>query len=386
MQALVEGIRTIAESKDPVLETQSRLEVAENLCLDQVTCPIGVLLIIFESRPDCLPQIAALAIKSGNGVILKGGKEAERTNKELLRIVQEAVKEGSGNLIDEKVVSLVASREDVRALLSMGKSDECMRRMKSEFYLLCCVDHYIDLVIPRGSNQLVQSIQQNTKIAVLGHADGVCHIFIDEHADETKAIRIVLDSKVDYPSACNAVETILIHESCLETGMADRLLRALRKSGVSIYGGGRAVEAGLVEQKAVSMHTEYSDLSVTVEIVDDIDQAVSHIHRFGSGHTESIVTEDSQQAEKFLRLVDSACVFHNASTRFADGFRFGLGAEVGISTGRIHARGPVGVEGLLTTKWLLRSSAEQGHIVSSNASSSVYNASDTPVYTHKRLL
>lgn len=246
-------------------------------------------------------------------------------------------------------------------------------------------DHCIDLIIPRGSNQLVQSIQANTKIPVLGHADGVCHIYLDEHADEVKALNLIVDSKIDYPSACNAVETLLIHQNCVTSGLVDKIFRSLRKVGVTIYGGPQAVAAGLVEQKVLDMHTEYSDLKISVEIVDNVDSAIQHIHRFGSGHTECIITEDSVRAEFFLKSVDSACVFHNASTRFADGYRFGLGAEVGISTGRIHARGPVGVEGLMTTKWILRSSSESGHVVASNTNSPVYNPDTSVSFTHRKI-
>lgn len=217
-------------------------------------------------------------------------------------------------------------------------------------------------MIPRGSNSLVSHIKANTRIPVLGHADGVCHVYVDSAADLAKAERIVLDAKTSYPSACNAAETLLLHEDHVASGAADKLLRLLRSRGVSLLGGARAMVLGLTEQPAADLHTEYGDLRMCVEIVGSVDEAIAHINRHSSAHTECIVTEDVARAEAFIKRVDSACVFHNASTRFADGFRFGLGAEVGISTGRIHARGPVGVEGLLTTKWLLRSTNSEGHI------------------------
>jgi len=241
-------------------------------------------------------------------------------------------------------------------------------------------DEFIDLVIPRGSNSLVSYIKSHTRIPVMGHADGVCHVYVDVAADLAKAERIVIDSKTDYPSACNAAESLLLHQSLVDSGAADKLLRALRAKGVCLYGGPEAVKQGLTESVALDLHREYGDLQITVEIVSSVQQAVAHINAHGSGHTESIVTEDAQAAETFARTADSACVFHNASTRFADGFRFGLGAEVGISTGRIHARGPVGVEGLLTTKWLLRSTAQDGHIAASFAGPQA-----ECVYTHKSL-
>lgn len=248
------------------------------------------------------------------------------------------------------------------------------------------LDQYIDLIIPRGSNQLVKSIQSSTKIPVLGHADGVCHLYVDEFADESKALRIVTDSKYDYPSACNAAETLLLHRSHVSSGLADKILRSLRKVGVTVYGSLKALSIGLAEQIVLDMHTEYGDLKISVDVVDSMEEAIAHIHRHGSGHTECIVTEDHARAESFLRSVDSACVFHNASTRFADGYRFGLGAEVGISTGRIHARGPVGVEGLLTSKWMLRSSSREGHIVASNSTSPYYESNAGAwTYTHKKI-
>ena len=236
-------------------------------------------------------------------------------------------------------------------------------------------------MIPRGSNSLVSFIKSHTRIPVMGHADGVCHVYVDADADMAMAARIVIDSKIDYPSACNAAESLLIHECHVNTGAADKLLRALRSKGVALYGGPEAVKQGLTEQIAVDLHREYGDLQITVEVVRSMQHAVQHINTHGSGHTECIVTENAETAELFTRTADSACVFHNASTRFADGFRFGLGAEVGISTGRIHARGPVGVEGLLTTKWLLRSSANNGHIASSFAGPDAQC-----VYTHKSVV
>eukprot|EP01032_Pedospumella_encystans_P019640 gene19640-22333_t len=371
LNALSAGIRSIALQEDPIDQLLSRTEIAQDLVLDKVNTAIGVLLIIFESRPECLPQIAALALRSGNGLLLKGGKEAERSNAALSSIVADAIKDGSEGKVSTDVVSLVTSRNDIDSLLKL--------------------DHVIDLVIPRGSNALVSHIKNNTHIPVMGHADGVCHVYIDAEADLVKAERIVIDAKTDYPSACNAMETLLIHQKHVDSGAADKLLRALRASGVALFGGPEAVKQGLAEVPAADLHTEYSDLKLTVEVVGSLDTAVEHINTYSSGHTESIVTENKASAELFIKSIDSACVFHNASTRFADGYRFGLGAEVGISTGRIHARGPVGVEGLLTSKWLLRSSNSEGHTVSSfsAASAGKKRAADGSEvkyeYTHKKM-
>jgi delta-1-pyrroline-5-carboxylate synthetase len=272
-----------------------------------------------------------------------------------------------------------------------------IRQHFSDVMVVLPADDCIDLVIPRGSNSLVSHIKANTRIPVMGHADGVCHVYVDGAADLNKAERIVVDAKTDYPSGCNAAETLLLHEDLVTSGAADRLLRVLRSRGVSLLGGTRAVELGLTEQTAADLHTEYGDLRMCVEIVASVDEAIAHINQHSSGHTEAIVTEDSAKAEAFIKRVDSACVFHNASTRFADGFRFGLGAEVGISTGRIHARGPVGVEGLLTTKWLLRSSNAEGHTVASFSASAAATANGAEKtngkkrsaekyeYTHKKI-
>jgi gamma-glutamyl phosphate reductase len=244
------------------------------------------------------------------------------------------------------------------------------------------MDEYIDLVIPRGSNDLVQFIKNNTKIPVMGHADGICHIYVDAAADLAKAESIVVDAKIDYPSACNAVETVLLHTSLVPSGKAEKVLRALRSAGVTLYGGPRAHAEGLTDRPADDLHKEYGDLSMAVELVGSMEEAVDHIHKYGSGHTESIITEDTATAENFLNMIDSACVFHNASTRFADGYRFGLGAEVGIATGRIHARGPVGVQGLLTEKWVLRSTTKEGYTVGPFTAKNGTAAKYT--YTHKK--
>jgi delta-1-pyrroline-5-carboxylate synthetase len=356
LQAVCKGIRSLARSQDPVNQRQELTELLPDLLLEKVSCPIGVLLVIFEARPDCMPQVAALAIRSGNALLLKGGKEAQHSNACMHRLVSEAIVEASEQRLGSELVGLVHSREDVSQLLQLDK--------------------FVDLVIPRGSNALVAHIQANTRIPVLGHADGVCHIFVDAAADLDKAVRIVLDAKTDYPSACNAVETLLLHAALVISGQADALLRALRAKGVLLRAGPRALQLGLAEQALQSFHTEYGDLQLSVEVVDDMRAAAAHINAHSSAHTECIVTENAAVAEDFLRLVDSACVFHNASTRFADGYRFGLGAEVGISTSRLHARGPVGVKGLLTTKWLLRSS-NGGHVV--NAGGSALE------YTHRKL-
>ncbi|PRW58951.1 delta-1-pyrroline-5-carboxylate synthase B-like isoform X1 [Chlorella sorokiniana] len=335
IQQLADGIRAIAKQEEPVGRLLSRLEVAEGLVLDKVTSPIGVLLIIFEARPDALPQIASLAIRSGNGLMLKGGKEATRSNALLHKLIVDAVAEVAPG-VGRDLIGLVTSRDEIDELLKLHD--------------------VIDLVIPRGSNQLVSYIQQHTKIPVLGHADGICHIYVDAAADMDKARRICVDAKVDYPAACNAVEKILVHES-LAGEKLDSLVKAMQEAGVTLHGGERGA-AALGLPAAPSARHEYSSMDCTVELVSGLDQAIDHIHTHGSGHTETIITEDQAAADDFLRRVDSACVFHNASTRFSDGYRFGLGAEVGISTARIHARGPVGVEGLLTTRYLMRGTGQ----------------------------
>ena len=361
LATLETGIRQLASMKDPLGVVKSKRELTDGLELSLITVPIGVLLIIFESRPDSFPQIASLALASGNGLLLKGGKEAINSNTTLHQIIGDAIEAGSNGEITRDIVGLVTSRGQIKDLLGL--------------------DEVIDLVIPRGSNSLVQYIKKNTRIPVLGHADGVCHVYIDPSASAEDAAKIAVDAKTDYPSACNAMETLLLHRETLQNGVALSVLQALRAAGVKCLGGPEAMKAGLSDIATSIFKKEYGDLTCLVEVVDDVDHAIDWIHKNGSGHTEAIVcAEDSPVGEEFLKRVDAACVFKNASTRFADGYRLGLGAEVGISTGRIHARGPVGVEGLLTTKWQLRSS--QGvHYASEFA-----GPQPTKVFTHKDLM
>jgi len=338
LENLAQGLNQIADSShENVGRVIRRTKISETVEVVQKTVPIGVLMIIFESRPDALPQVASLAIASANGLLMKGGKEAKHSNEALMALVSEALdKYGCSD-----AMSLVSGRDEVSDLLKL--------------------DGYIDLIIPRGSNELVKSIKERSKsIPVLGHADGICHIYLDESADIDKAVKIVLDAKTDYPAACNAMETLLVHESLLHNSdVFHKVCQKLKQAGVEIFSGPRLSEAlTFGPPQAAKLSCEYGSLACTVELVTSMEEAVEHIHKYGSGHTDVIVTENEGTAERFLTAVDSACVFHNTSSRFADGFRLGLGAEVGISTGRIHARGPVGVEGLLTTKWEVRGEAE----------------------------
>lgn len=307
IKTLASGLRQIADLPDPLGVVKSKRELSEGLVLSQITVPIGVLMIIFESRPDSMPQISALALASGNGLLLKGGKEALHSNATIHKVIGDAIETGSGGEIKRDVISLVTSRDQVKDLLSL--------------------DDTIDLVIPRGSNALVSYIKANTRIPILGHADGVCHVYIDESADKNAAYKIAVDAKTDYPSACNAMETLLLHRATIENGVASPVLMALRSAGVKCLGGPAAMKSGLCDSPAKEMKCEYGDLTCMVEVVENMDQAIDWIHKYGSGHTETIVCDKtSPVGEEFLKRVDAACVFKNASNRFADGFRFGLGA------------------------------------------------------------
>lgn len=337
---VIKGLHDLIGLGDPVGKTTYDSLLDHGLELYRVTCPIGVIGVIFESRPDALVQISALCLKSGNAIILKGGSEAYETNRVLAGIISEAsIKAG----LPDGWISLLATRSDVNELLKM--------------------DSEVDLLIPRGSNAFVRMIMDNTKIPVLGHADGVCHVYIDESADVDMAIDIIVDAKVQYVSACNSAETILINEYIAPKILAE-LSDRLKGLGVTIFGCDKVCKI-LKCEEVTDWHTEYLDLQISMKIVPDTYAAIAHINRYGSKHTDAIITENVEETRKFMAYTDSANVFHNCSTRFSDGFRYGFGAEVGISTSKIHARGPVGLEGLVTYKYKLFG---KGHKVSDYAS------------------
>lgn len=325
---VTDGILSLKTLDDPVGRQTLHTTLDDGLELYRVTCPIGVIGVIFESRPDALVQIATLCLKSGNAVFLKGGSEAAATNKVLSEIIYEA---GVGAGLPEGWLNLLTTRAEIADMLSL--------------------DEYIDLIIPRGSNAFVQYIMKNTNIAVLGHADGVCHTYINEKADPGMAVKVALDAKTQYVSVCNATETFLVDESLKET-LLPVLIGALRDAGVTVFGDDY-VSGKFGAEKVTEWHHEYLDMKCSVKVVSGIDEAIAHINRNGSGHTDAIITEDKDAAERFMAGVDSGSVLVNCSTRFADGFRYGFGAEVGISTSKIHARGPVGLEGLVSYKYKL---------------------------------
>jgi glutamate-5-semialdehyde dehydrogenase len=337
----VAGINSLINLPDPVGVTLAATELDQGLELYRVSCAIGVIGVIFESRPDALVQISTLCLKSGNAVLLKGGSEALNTNRILAEIIREA-SERAG--LPAGWIQLLETRDDVREMLKM--------------------DEYIDLIIPRGSNEFVRYIMDNSRIAVLGHADGICHCYVDAKADLMMAVDLAVDSKTQYVAVCNATETLLVHEAIAEEFLP-LLKKEMDKQNVELVGCPKTRK--IIEVNAATeadWKTEYLDYKLSVKVVESLQEAIEHINQYGSGHTDAIITKDKQNAEIFMNLVDSGNVFWNCSTRFSDGFRYGFGAEVGISTNKLHARGPVGLEGLLIYKYKLLG---QGHMVADYA-------------------
>jgi len=334
---MADRVRGVAKLADPLGRRLAVTEMDEGLVLTRETCPLGVVAVVFESRPDVIPQVASLALKSGNAILLKGGAEAARTNESLMTIWREALAE-SGQVPDG-AAQMLHSRADVMELLTLERD--------------------VDLLIPRGGKTFVEKISRQSRIPVLGHGEGICHVYVHAAADLQKAERIVMDAKTDYPAACNSVETLLVDVD-IATEFLPRIVDKLRAAGVEVRGCGRtrAAASDVSVASEQDWETEYGDLILSIKVVDGLEEAIAHIHEFGSGHTEAIVTQDLAAAEQFLSEVDAAGVFHNASTRFADGYRYGLGAEVGISNGKLHARGPMGMEGLTTYKYKLRGSGQ----------------------------
>jgi len=353
IDSVCESIDSLIRIDDPVGKTLTATELDEGLELYKVTCPIGVIGVIFESRPDALVQISTLCLKSGNAVLLKGGSEAMQTNRILAETIAKAAASAG---MPDGWLGLLETRSDVAEMLKLDK--------------------YIDLIIPRGSNEFVQHIMNNSNIPVLGHADGICHVYIDADADLDMAVNIAVDSKCQYVAVCNAEETLLVHEKIAPDALP-KLKQALETKNVEIRGceKTRAI-IDVKDANETDWKTEYLDYILSVRVVKNLDEAVEHINTYGSGHTDAIVTQNRQTAAAFMDLVDSGNVFWNASTRFSDGFRYGLGAEVGISTNKIHARGPVGMEGLLIYKWRL---IGKGHIVAE------YSGADGKKFIHNKL-
>lgn len=364
---MIEGVRSVAALPDPLGRVLEATELDNSdpaavlprtgaqevgLHLQKISVPLGVLAVIFEARPDAVTQIAALALKSGNAAILKPGREVEHTARALVGVLRGALR---GQNIPEDVLTLVIGREEVRALLE--------------------AHDLIDMVIPRGSKALVEFVQNNTRIPVLGHSEGVCHIYVDRAADPALTLRVIADAKLDYPAVCNAVETVLVHRDVAPT-LIPQLTAALAARGVRLHADSAVRALSTVPtEPVIDWHTEFGTPELAIGIVPSLAAAIEHIHIYGSAHTESILTEDLAAAERFLRDVDAANVFHNVSTRFADGFRYGFGAEVGVSTSKLHARGPVGLAGLTTYKYVLRG---HGHVAAD------YRGPQARAFTHRR--
>ena len=353
LETVIRGVEELVELPDPVGKILSATELDEGLNLYKVSCPLGLIGVIFESRPDVLPQIAALAVKSGNAVVLKGGHESVHTNDALAAVLQQALSTVPG--YPTEALQLLHTREESAEMLGL--------------------DQYFDLIIPRGGNALVSYVKANTKIPVLGHADGVCHIFVSRTADLQLAKQVCVDAKTQYPSACNSVETLLL-DAHWPLANQKALLAELVKQGVTLYGGADVATLAPVAGAVADWHTEYGEKKLSVKLVQHVLEAVEHINRYGSHHTDAILSADHDETQIFMDLVDSAGVYHNASTRFADGYRYGFGAEVGISTGKTHARGPVGLEGLTIYKYKLYGN---GQVVAD------YVGPDARPFTHKKL-
>ncbi|MBN1807160.1 MAG: glutamate-5-semialdehyde dehydrogenase [Sedimentisphaerales bacterium] len=355
IKGVCEGIESLIKLDDPVGRTITAIELDKGLELYKVCCPIGVIGVVFESRPDALVQISTLCLKSGNAVLLKGGSEAAKTNRILADIISEASEKAG---IPKGWIQLLETRQDVAQMLGM--------------------DEFIDLVIPRGSNEFVRYIMDNTNIPVLGHADGICHVYVDSDANPDMAVNITVDSKCQYVAVCNAAETLLVDEKIAKQFLP-KVKAALEEQNVELRGCEKT--QSIIDVKPATEEdwsTEYLDYILSIKIVDGLDMAIEHINLYGSGHTDTIVTDNKDKADRFMSLVDSANVFSNCSTRFSDGFRYGLGAEVGISTNKIHARGPVGLEGLVIYKWKL---VGNGQVV---ADYSGNNAKKK--FTHRRIV
>jgi glutamate-5-semialdehyde dehydrogenase len=351
LNANIAGVRDVQKLPDPVGTVQIHRELDQGLVLKRISCPLGVLGVIFEARPEAAIQISTLAIKSGNGVILKGGKEAIHSCEAIVKAIRQGL---SQSAVSPDVVQLLTTREETVALLKL--------------------DRYVDLIIPRGSNSFVRFVQENTNIPVLGHADGICHLYLDESADREKAIAITVDAKTQYPAACNAIETLLVHHSCASQ-ILPPVAQALQEKGVKLLGDPSTVELlGIPPATEADWSTEYGDLILAIKQVESLEEAVDHINTYGSKHTDAIVTENPQAAQLFLNQVDAAGVYHNCSTRFADGFRYGFGAEVGISTQQMPPRGPVGLEGLITYKYQVTGN---GHIAAT------YSGTHAKPFTHR---
>ena len=357
LNSMIAGVRDVIRLADPIGDRQIHRELDAGLELERVSCPLGVIGVIFEARPDAVTQIAALGIKSGNGVILKGGSEAVHSCEAIASVMYDALEKlylSANAGVSPNVVQLLTTRAETLAILGMDK--------------------LIDLIIPRGSNQFVRYIQDNTHIPVLGHADGICHLYVDAAADLTSAVAIAVDSKTQYPAACNAIETMLVN-SAIAPKFLPLALAPFQERGVELRGCDRTQQIIAVNPADQSdWSTEYSDLILSIKIIDSLEEAIAHITTYGSKHTEAIVTEDQAIADMFMSDVDAAGVYHNCSTRFADGFRYGFGAEVGISTNKMPPRGPVGLEGLVTYKYRL---VGNGHIVATYAGANSKN------FTHR---